>query len=186
MKIALFGGSFNPIDNYHMNIIKQIQESKIVDKVWILPCGKHDFGKKLTEKRHRVNMIKLAIKNLRKVKICDYEIRTNTGITLNTIRFLKRKYSHKFYFVIGSDITYEITQWNNYKELFRETEFIIFKRKKFPIKKIKGMKIMAIFKSKASSLSSTTIRNKVQNKKDIEKLVPAPIKDYIKKHKLYK
>ena len=44
MRIALFGGSFNPIHNGHLKIASELIEKKIANKVWFIPCGNHAFG----------------------------------------------------------------------------------------------------------------------------------------------
>jgi len=186
IKIALLGGSFNPIHNKHIEIIKQIQKTGVVDEVWILPCGKHTFGKELVHAKDRIKMIKLAIKNMDGVKICLEEIKNNSGVTIDTIRSLKKKYPYEFYFVIGSDILREIHLWDKYEELFKEVKFIVVLRKGFPLRKIKGMKVGLVLNDKINGISSTEIRTRAKRKLDLMGLVPELVKDYIMKRGLYK
>ena len=64
MRVGLFGGSFNPIHNGHLNIIKNILERDVVDEIWVIPCAEHAFNKDLIDAEHRVKMIGLAISDL--------------------------------------------------------------------------------------------------------------------------
>ena len=186
-KIALFGGSFNPIHNQHIRIIKRLSKDKIVDEVWLLPCKKHAFNKNFAAARHRIKMIKLAIKNIKNVKINRAELNSKgTTYTINTIKKLKSRYSHRFFWVIGSDILYEIKKWNNYKELLKEIEFIVFKRKGYHLKVIRGMRIHKRFNYKENNISSTEIRKRAREGKSLKALVPLSIERYIKKEGLYK
>ncbi|MGV8151678.1 MAG: nicotinate (nicotinamide) nucleotide adenylyltransferase, partial [Candidatus Nanoarchaeia archaeon] len=139
-KIALFGGSFNPIHNQHINLIKKLSISNVVDEIWIIPCKKHAFAKHFAPVKDRLNMIKLGIKDIPKTKICKIELNSKiTNYTINTIKKLKTRYpKNEFFWVIGSDILYEITKWNNYQELLNETQFIVFIRKGYAIKKVNG------------------------------------------------
>jgi len=186
-KIALFGGSFNPIHNQHIEIIKEILNKKFVKQVWIVPCKNHPFDKQLETAEHRIQMIKLATKNLKNIKINKTELHSKSkNYTINTIQKLKNKYSHEFYLLIGSDILHEIKKWHKYKELFKKIKFILFKRKSYPLKKVKGMEIYKKITEKETSISSTEIRQKIKQGKSIKNLVPKEVENYIIKNNLYK
>ncbi|MDO8622758.1 MAG: nicotinate (nicotinamide) nucleotide adenylyltransferase [archaeon] len=187
-KIGIFGGSFNPIHNYHIKIIKNLLNYNIVDEVWILPCKKHPLNKEIINEKYRVKMIKLAIKNVKDVKICDIELKSKgKNYTIKTIKKLKRKYGVKYHFflVIGSDILYEIKKWNEYQKLFNEIGFIVFKRKGYPTKKTKGMNIYHTMKKEFGNVSSTRIRQNIKDGKSFKRLVPIKVEKYIIKEKLY-
>jgi nicotinate-nucleotide adenylyltransferase len=187
MKIGLFGGSFNPIQNRHISIIKQLLNKKIIDRVRIITCKKHAFNKSLLSEKHRIKMIKLAIKGIKNVKICDIELKSKTkNYTLKTIKKLKSKYGHEFFLIIGSDILHEIEKWYKYKELLKEIEFIVIKRKNYKIKKIPRLKIESLIKTNVSSISATEIRKRIKKGKSLKNLVPDYIIKYIKKKSLYK
>jgi len=150
-KIALFGGSFNPIHNDHIKIIKELLKKGLVDEVWIMPCNKHAFNKELASGKNRVEMIKLAIKNIKKVRVCYIELKsTGKNYTLNTLRKLRARYPYEFILMVGADILHEIKKWHNYRKLLDETSFIVFGRKSYPVKKIKGLKIFYLIKQKTS------------------------------------
>jgi len=186
-KIALFGGSFNPVHNQHINLINEILNQDLVDEVWIIPSKNHPHSKQLTPAKDRVNMIKLAISNP-KVKICDIELKSDeTNYTIRTITKLKAKYPHEFFWTMGSDILQDMNdKWYGIKELMKATKFIIFKRKGYSIKKIPNMKIIAILENNINNISSSEIRKRIAQNKSLKDLIPLPIKEYILKNKLYK
>ena len=41
MKIGIFGGSFNPPHKMHLNIVEELLNEKVLDKVIIVPTGLH-------------------------------------------------------------------------------------------------------------------------------------------------
>lgn len=187
MRIGLLGGSFNPIHNMHVQVIKYILNKKILDEVWILPCKKHAFDKKLESEKHRVDMIKLAIKGIKRAKICDIELRSKgKNYTYDTVKKLKKRYNHDFFFIVGSDILCNFNMWYKRVELMKEIQFIILKREDYPIKKIKGMRIYKIINDEFKDISSTEIRDLIRNKKSIKNLVPKTVERYIIKNNLYK
>lgn len=186
-KVALFGGSFNPIHNSHISIIKELLKRKLVDEVWVIPCKKHAFNKNFAPAKHRVKMIKLAIKNIKNARINRVELNyRGTTYTIKTIKKLKSKHLHRFFWTIGSDVLNEIKIWQDYKKLLEEIEFIVFKRKGYPIIKVRGLKIANLIKKKETGTSSTEIRKRVKEGKSLKGLVPLSIKEYIEKESLYK
>jgi nicotinate-nucleotide adenylyltransferase len=187
MKIGLFGGSFNPIHNAHLEIINKILDKKIVDKIWIIPCNKHAFGKNLEKNWHRVNMINLAIKNNPKIKLDRTELNSNSkSYTIKTLKKLKKKYNHEFFLIVGSDILIEIKKWYDSKSLLKETKFIIIKRRDYSLKEIKGLKIYKTLIKKLSNISSSIIRKNILENKSIKKMVLKKVENYIIKNNLYK
>ena len=138
MKIGLFGGSFNPITKGHILVANNILNTNInLSEIWFMPCNINK-KKKLVKSKHRINMINIAIKSSKKLKLFDYEIKNNLpNDTLNTIKLLnKSKYSvnNKFYFIIGLDVANNLIYWNNYKELINIINFIVIPRKNYIIK----------------------------------------------------
>jgi len=185
-KIGILGGSFNPIHNSHVELIKKALRKKVVDEVWIVPCKKHSFNKTLESGAHRLNMINLATKGLNNVKISRIEFQsTGKSYTTDTIERLKKKFPKCiFSLIIGADITHEIVHWKRCKQLLKETSFIISKRKNYKLKKIRGMKIRGII-SATKGISSTGIRKRMQNNQSIDSLVPKAVEEYIKNNRLY-
>lgn len=187
MKVGLFGGSFNPIHKEHLRIIKYILNKHIVDEVWILPCKIHAFNKSLIPAKDRIKMIKRAIKNIDNVKICYLELKSGgKSYTTDTIKELKRVYKHQFYFIIGFDILEQIAKWYKHRQLFKEIEFIAFKRKNYRFKEVKDMKISYLIDWRGKSISSTMIRERAKKGRPIKGLVHPEVEKYISKHRIYK
>jgi len=186
-RIGLFGGSFNPIHNAHIILIKQIIRKKLVDEVWIIPCKKHNFNKHLLSTSDRIKMIKLAMAELKKVKINNVELKMRgKSCTFKTLRRLKQENRNKeFYLVIGADILQKIKRWYKYKKLVKETKFIISARKGYKLARNPDLRIEKIVDLKQDNISSKSIREKVKEGKSISKLVPRKVEEYIKKNKLY-
>ncbi len=186
MKVGLFGGSFNPIHREHLKIIRYLLSKKLVDEVWVVPCKIHSFGKELVSAFERLEMIKHSIIKIRNAKICDIELKTKgKNYTADTVRRLKKKYTYKFYFIIGLDILKQIERWYKHNQLFQDTEFIVFKRKDYFLKEIKGMKISHLIDWKGNDISSTMIRERIREGKSIRALVPAVVEKDIRKKGLY-
>jgi len=184
MRVAILGGSFNPIHNSHIKFTNYLINKDIVDRVWLMPCGKHSFDKSLESATKRVNMIKLSFKS-KKIKICYIELKSKRkSYTITTFRKLRKKYKHEFYFVIGSDILKQIRKWHKYRDVKKEIDFILFKRKNYKITNPE-VKINKIINYKQDNISSSEIRERLKQGKSISAFVPKSVERYIKKNKLY-
>lgn len=170
----------------HVSLIKEVLKRKLVDEVWIVPCKKHPLQKHLADSKDRMRMIKLALRGIKHIRINNFEIKQKgKNYTIKTIKAFKKKYKHKFYYIIGSDILYEIKKWHNYKGLLKNIEFIVLKRKGYLVLKIKDMKIYSFTNLGGRNISSTLIRERVKQGKSINKLVPKKVAEYIYKKRLY-
>jgi len=88
-KVALFGGSFNPIHIGHFQTAKLVLDtSKSFDEVWFMPCYKSKYGKKLVDAQHRLNMCSLACHADARMQVSDYEI--DQRFAGETYHFLKQ------------------------------------------------------------------------------------------------
>jgi len=185
MKIGIFGGSFNPIHNGHLSVMRKIIGKNLVDEVWVMPCKKHPFDKTLESEVHRSDMIRLAINKMPQIKFCEYELQqTGKNYTLHTLQELKKKHTCDFYLIIGSDILGEVTQWHQYPILSKEAKFLVFKRNGYEIVN-PGINIVAAIDTIEKNISSTEIREEVKAGKSISQLVPVAVEEYIKQNKLY-
>lgn len=186
-RVGIFGGSFDPIHNCHIRLIKEILKKNLVDEVWIIPCKSQAFNKELAPAKDRIKMLKLAIKGIKKVKIDLIEINSKKrNYTILTINKLKKRESHKFLLIVGSDISKEITKWYKHEEIFEKVAFIVFKRKGSPITNPRGMKIYAKVLRSIGNISSAKIRQRIAQGKRIRGLVPPRVEEYIKENRLYR
>lgn len=133
MKIALFGGSFDPFHTDHLAMIKLVKSKTDIDEVWIIPTNQNPFKmRKLSPASDRLAMIKLAVENLGYVKINLIELDNLTpSTTYETVLKLQQQFpANQFYFIIGSDQLKTLEKWNNISELTRMQTFIILQRNK--------------------------------------------------------
>jgi nicotinate-nucleotide adenylyltransferase len=185
-RIGLFGGSFNPIHNAHIWMMKHLLNKKIVDEIWIVPCKKHNLNKSLISAKYRLDMIRLAIAGMKKARISHVELKMRgKSCTLKTINKLeKNSRNNDFFLIIGADILGEIKKWYKYDELVKKTRFIIFRRAGYKLKLNPDLRIEKIV-DYHGKISSTIIREMVRQGKSISKLVPKSVENYIKKNKIY-
>lgn len=132
MKIAIFGGSFDPVHIGHKVIVEEALKVLNIDKLIIVPTYlnplKKDF---LFSPKTRFELLKKVFKDNSKVEISDFEInQKKLSYTYETIRYIKILYNpSKIYFIIGEDNLKSLHKWHNIDELKNNLEFVVAKRK---------------------------------------------------------
>eukprot|EP00298_Acanthocystis_sp_HF-20_P025241 c37073_g1_i1.p1 GENE.c37073_g1_i1~~c37073_g1_i1.p1 ORF type:complete len:280 (+),score=105.80 c37073_g1_i1:50-841(+) len=119
-KVAVFGGSFDPITNAHLNVVSEIAHSGLVDEVWIVPCGpRPDKPSLSTPGIERTMMCHLSVESVFShnfgVKVCDIETKLPRALgTLSLMRKLAKEYPDiDFYFVVGRDLIVPMNDWDD-------------------------------------------------------------------------
>ena len=88
MKIGIYGGSFNPVHNGHLNIVKYILHQLKLDKIIVIPVGKPSHrADNLESSASRIEMCRAAFENIPNVEVSEIEIaKDKTSYTINTLK----------------------------------------------------------------------------------------------------
>jgi len=186
---AYYGGTFDPLHNGHLSIIKNITESLLIRKIFLVPTG-NPYMKQfspIATPFQRLAMCKIGVKN-KNVEIVDYEVnRPNPSYTIETLDFLKKTQKGFCikYIVLGSDAFNELHLWKDYIQLVKSYHFIVIKRIGNKLNKNQTNKNKLHIINKLDDTNSSQIRNAIQLKKPINKYVSKEIDKYITKTNLY-
>ena len=137
LKIAVLGGSFNPIHIGHLALADEVCISLHYDKVIFVPSlnSPHKEMNCALPAKERLKMVKLACKNDRRFIVEDCEIlRGGVSYTYQTLEFLEKKYknvlSEKLGLILGSDLFSGFHLWKNAEEISEKANLILAKRPK--------------------------------------------------------
>jgi len=188
-KIALFGGTFDPVHLGHLISAEEIKKSLRLDKVIFVPAGRPPHKKEafITGAEHRLKMLKLATKAFPGFEISDYELKkTSKSYTIDTIRYFKKNIykKDKLYFIAGSDIVGQIESWKEWEKLIKEVHLLIMARPGFKAGK-KASKFGTLIGIKNIDISSSEIRRMIKKGLPVTYLVPETVEKYIYEHKIY-
>lgn len=166
MKIAVFGSAFNPPSYSHLKIIEKL--SLIFDKVLVVPCYSHNFGKGMIGFDHRFKMANLLVENLSgNIEVTDIEKHLFENETSKTYLLLKRlKADNKendYVFACGYDNA-NIENWSKfYKYDLIDKEFGKY-----------------VIEDGIFDVRSTEIRNNLKSNLSIKGMTTPEIIKYIK------
>ena len=196
MKVALFGGSFNPVHNEHINIVKAAIKCLSLDKVIIMPSNitPSKRGRMLASAADRLNMCSLAFKGIPEAVVSDYEI-SQRGISYSyiTCRKFKEEYpDDERYFIIGGDMLKNFSNWKYPEEILKCVTLAVcaredeneFKKAKaeFSFRFGKPLKEIDYIGAK---VSSTRIRARAALGENLVELVTPEVERYIEENSLY-
>lgn len=90
MKIALFGGSFDPPHNGHNSVVLEALEKLDIDKLIIMPTYINPFKQSFSaDEKQRFLWVKKLWGHLPKVEICDFEIRQKRPVpSIESVKYL--------------------------------------------------------------------------------------------------
>lgn len=199
MKIGIFGGTFNPIHNGHILLSEYCKKQVELDKIILIPSymPPHKTNYDLVSEKHRFNMCNIACMDLIGYEVSDIEItRKGKSYTCDTLTSLKKTYSDdELYLIVGADMFLTLDQWKNPEIIFAKSKIITIPRDSsdfevlthFYVKRLKPMGAEAIIlENPVSSISSTFIRNNIENFSFINSFINKNVYEYIVKNNLYR
>lgn len=215
MKLAILGGSFNPLHIGHAmmadTMIKEFGYDKVLFVPTYLPPHKEILEKNSAQQRFEMvkSFCNSIPNNIFEVETCEIE-RKGISYTIDTLEYIIEKYknliSEKPALLMGEEIAAEFEKWKEPKKISEISQITIFPRnqiqtssnyKNKPSGNYKGdfnVKFdktsfkfpCVILDSPIVSVSSTEIRNRIAENKSFEYLVPKSVYEYIINNKLYK
>ena len=192
MRIAIYGGSFNPMHIGHEKIVDYVLNNLNMDKIIIIPVGIPSHRENnLEQSDTRLKICKEIFKGNKKIEVSDIEIKSEgKSYTYDTLLKLIDLYgeNNDFFEIIGEDSLKSLKTWKNYEELLKICKFIVFRRKDDKNIQIDeeflNNKNIIILENEYYNISSTEIRNMVKNNEDISAFVNKKVKKLIEKEYL--
>ena len=197
MRIAMFGGSFNPVHNGHIMLAQAFTERLHLDKILIVPSfiSPHKAGDSAVTPFQRLEMCRAAFSGIPGAEVSDIEIkRKGRSYTYLTLEELSVIYSGAELFLItGADMFMTIHKWKNPEVIFRKAVICGVPRNEDNIEALKKQaeQLTAlgarteILDAGIVTVSSTMIRERVRSGEDISSLVPEAVAAYIRENRLY-
>jgi nicotinate-nucleotide adenylyltransferase len=138
MKIAVFGGTFDPVHRGHLAVARAAAERFDLGKIYFVPADvpPHKQKEPLTSFYHRYAMLALAtsgekafVPSLIEAGEGDSAQRS-PSYSIETVRRIKRALgkSDRLFFLIGIDAFMDIATWYRAEALLRECDFIVASR----------------------------------------------------------
>lgn len=190
MKIGIFGGCFNPPHKMHKKIAIDLIKNKYIDQVIYVPTGDSYKKDNLISLKERYNMLKIMFKNINNVIISDISKDNKYTYTYEILDYYQKQYPEDdIYFICGTDNLKEFKTWKRNEYVIKNYKLLIINRNnetKNLLKEFKENNNIIITKIKTNGISSSLVRNNIEENKDVNSYLDKEVYKYIIKHKLYK
>lgn len=198
VRIGIIGGTFDPIHIGHLIIAQNAVTQYHLDQILFIPTGHspHKDDKEIEQSAHRLEMIRLSIKNNPDFYFSAMEINAaRTSYTYLTLQELHRIYPDwELYFIMGADSLDYLDKWMEPAEICRLATLLVairddldmnqIKNKAAELKRLYEADIRPIITPNVS-VSSHNIRERVAKGEPIRYLVTPEVEEYIAHQCLY-
>jgi nicotinate-nucleotide adenylyltransferase len=183
-KIAIYGGTFDPIHHAHLILARQAIETLELDKVFLVPAAVSPLKKSapVASGELRLTMLRAAIKGEPKFEVNECELlRPPPSFTIDTVEDVRRsEYDVSMYCLIGEDNVEQLPRWHRFAELEKMVRFVVLDRS--------GKQASHCYQliHRRIDISATEIRQRVARNESIRYLVPDSVEEIIQREKLYR
>jgi nicotinate-nucleotide adenylyltransferase len=188
-RIGIFGGTFDPPHRGHIAIAEQAIQQLGLNRVYFVPAyiPPHKLQYASTTARHRLHMMKLAIRGNKYFKVSTIELkRGGISYTVDTVKAFKLRFpKDDLILIIGADNLTQFHAWKSPKTILKLASLAVYRRKGFNKILIKSSIDYSLLKGGTLNVSSTEIRNTIKKGVPLQGLVPHSIIRYIHRHSLY-
>lgn len=200
-KIALFGGTFDPIHLGHTRVAYTACELIGADKVIFIPAKRSALKEfpPVASDQDRLAMVSLAITDNQKFELSDYEMQKPApSYTLQTVRHFLNQYDPdiEIHWLIGADSIKDLPHWYQVENLIDECCLSIMCRPGYEIPdftefeklwgnaRIEKLRRNAV-KTPMVNISSTEVRDRLAKGLDVKDMLNPAVVQYIQQHSLY-
>jgi nicotinate-nucleotide adenylyltransferase len=198
VRLAVFGGTFDPPHNGHLALCLYARELLPIDRLVISVSNNPLKETPSAADRDRVNMAELLAETInstgRIAEVCSWEVnRGQPSYTIDLIDYLEDLYSCRdISLLVGEDNYRNFQQWKSWEELIRRCNFVVFGRADDSTEFSEAAGLEESQKQKfrhidfSLPLSSTEIRERIASGDDSADQIPSSIRHYIAAEGLYR
>ncbi len=197
MRIALFGGTFDPIHTAHLRMAGMLADELSLDRVLFMPTfvPPHKVKNGMAPAEHRLRMCQLACAADSRFAVSDLEIRRGgASFTVDTLTALREQYPQdEWYLLVGADMFMTFGTWYRFEEILKLATVCTIPRGDVSAAMLEayGETLAAvggryhIVNAPVGEISSTAIRDDIANGNLSDGVVPQAVLDYIHENGLY-
>jgi len=187
-RIAIFGGTFDPVHDAHLAVAREAADTLALDRVIFVPAKNppHKEGDIHAPFDDRLRMVELACQADVRFEASRLEDRPGRSYSFDTAVLAHQQFgeSAHLFFLIGADAFAEIRSWHRWQELAKLVEFIVVSRPRRHFDVPEGAHVQRL-DTLELPISSSAIRKSLRCG-EIDVPIPEPVLDYIRQHELYR
>lgn len=189
-RIALMGGSFNPVHIGHLMVADYALQAARLDEVLLCVSPLNPLktaSRDLAPDNDRMAMLRIACRRCAGVTPCDIELTMpRPSYTIDTLHALGERYPDAdISIIIGSDNWLLFDKWRASQEIIERYGVIVYPRPGYDVDTTALPDNVTVIDAPTVDLSSTFLRQKLAEGFDMNIFMPDGVYDYIKTKNLY-
>jgi nicotinate-nucleotide adenylyltransferase len=200
MRLAILGGTFNPVHVGHLFLAGEVRSLLGYDRILFVPANipVHKTMPIEVGARHRLRMLRLAVAGRPGFLVEDCELkRGGSSYTIDTLSYVLRRFRPEGRpgLIIGEDLVEGFPTWRQAARLAELAELIVARRGPQPPTAKPDMEVGAPawpfpacvrrVENQLLPVSSSDVRNRLAAGRPARYLVPERVLRYIRRHRLY-
>ena len=185
-RIALFGGSFDPVHHGHLILARDAVERFRLDQIRFVPAAlsPHKPETRPAPPEVRAAMLSAAIADEPRFVLDERELRRPPpSYSIDTVESLRSEFpGARLFFLIGEDNLAKLDTWRRIGDLRNLVELVVFGRDAVSESPLHGHTTLP----RRLDISATEIRERVARGASIRYLVPEAVRQLILQHQLYR
>ncbi len=182
LRVAVFGGSFNPPHVAHVLAAVYVLSTEPVDEVLVVPVYRHPFAKELAPYEDRLEMCRLAFGWIPRVRVSTVERELGgESLTLRTLEHLRGTFPDwSMRLLLGADVIADLPKWHRFDRISEIASPLFVGRA--------GVTTEGAPEPILPRISSTEVREAIGrfDLERVEKLVPREVITYAVRQGLYR
>lgn len=188
MRIALFGGSFDPVHNGHLLLAQDAVEQLQLDRLVFVPAGVNPHKLQATPRatgQARLELLRAATSGVPTFAVDSLELeREGPSFTADTVEAFQARFpGAKIFLLLGEDNLVNLHTWHRVEWLRASVEFVCFGRHTARTEGVASEKCIRL--ARRIDISSTEVRLRIAAGQSIRYLVPEEVRTLIHHHVLY-
>ena len=137
-RIAIYGGTFDPVHSGHLEIARRVTQFFGIDEFLFVPArvAPHKLDREVLPTLHRYAMLTLATSTDSRLCVSTFELDgPGRQFTVDTLYHFRSRFgeSADLFFVMGADSWGEITTWREWRRLMTLANLIVVTRPGYEI-----------------------------------------------------
>lgn len=190
--IAVYGGAFNPPTLWHFGVMQKLLTSQKVEKIIFTPDGERLDKNYGISPQKRQEMMQVFVEDCFDADLnVEFESHfLNSDIPTTTLRvekFFSEKYCHQVAHIFWIDVVKSLPNWsgNSDKYLEQKLKKLFVMRKGFEFPDMTHLQNFEILDLDILEISSTTVRQMIKNKLNIQHILTPKVFEFVMDEKLY-
>ncbi len=208
--IAIYGGTFDPCHNGHLQSIAELRQLLLLDKVLLIPCHQPPHrGEPHCSSQQRLAMLALAVQQQPGLFVDGRELcRDGPSYTVDTLQTLREEFGPQqpLCFVMGSDALAGLASWHHWQRIPELAHIVVMARPGWALPATGEVADLLATRTVAHAadlsaapagavwpvtltpvpLAATDLRRAIASGEDVSTDLPVGVWEYIQEHQLYR